>query len=51
MPCCVPFLLSLRQDGGCGGSEVREEEVDPLLRERHLHHLPGGAKRVRPGPG
>ena len=39
------------QDGGCGGSEVREEEVDPLLWECHLHHVPGGAQRVWPGPG
>jgi len=50
---CVSFTrpLPLRQDGGRRRSEVREEEVDPLLRERHLHHVPGGTERVRPGPG
>ena len=38
------------QDGGCGRPAFREEEVDSLFRECHLHHVPGGAQRVRPGP-
>lgn len=38
------------QDGGRGRSAFGEEEMDPLFRERHLHHFPGGAQRIRSGP-
>ncbi len=37
-------------DGGRGRPAVRAPQVDPLLRERDLDHVPGGAERVRPGP-
>lgn len=30
------------QDGGRGRTAVRAEEVDPLLRERDVHHVPRG---------
>ena len=49
--CTLCDVVVLLQDGGCGGSKVRAQEVDPLLRERHFHHLPRGAQRVRPGAG
>lgn len=45
------FLPCSCQDGGRWRSEVREEEMDPLLWERHLYHVSGGAQRVWPGSG
>lgn len=44
------LIAPMHQDGGCRGSEIWAQEVDSLLWERHLHHLPGGAERVRSGP-
>lgn len=53
--CSLKFSLSWMllpwQDGGCRRSEVGEEDVDPLLWERHVHHVPGSAQRVRPSVG
>ena len=47
----VPPSSSLWQDCGCGRSEVRASEMDPLLWKRHFPHLPGLPQRVRPGSG
>ena len=34
-------------DGGRGRAEIREQEVDSLLRECHLNYLPGCTLRIQ----
>lgn len=44
-------LLYGEQDVWCGRPEVREKEVDPLLRGRYLHHLLWSSQCIWHGPG
>ena len=46
----IIFPLSSLQHGGRRGPAVRAPEMDPLLRERHVDHFPGGFVRVRSDP-
>ena len=49
------LIDSVLKNVRCGRSEVGAQEVDPLFRRRHRHHLHCGTQRVRPvtgrGPG
>jgi len=44
-------VFGLLQHGRCRRSEVGATQVDTLLWERDIHHVPGSTERVRPGPG
>lgn len=43
--CNMRFILCcFDQDGGCGRSKVKVEEVDPPFWEFRKHHFPGGSQ-------